>query len=157
KGRAAFTPEQQTRLMLDGDLPEAASAQLKEILQQSHCNLLPEQAIAPMILVQRARDGALAAALLDALKSGADGAVLIAGAGHVRRDLAVPRILESAKPASRTLAVAFIEVDEDIETAEDYDVLDYYDFVVFTPRADLTDHCAELAEQMKTKPPVRSD
>jgi uncharacterized iron-regulated protein len=157
KGRAALAPEQQARLMLDGDLPEAASARLKEILQQSHCNLLPEQAIAPMILVQRARDGALAAALLDALKSGADGAVLIAGAGHVRRDLAVPRILESAKPAPRTLAIAFIEVDEALVAATEYDVLENYDFVVFTPRADLTDHCAELAEQMKAKPPANSD
>jgi len=50
------------------------------------------------------------------------------------------------------LAVAFIEVDEKLMSAEDYDVLELYDFVIFTPRADLTDHCAGLAEQMKTKP-----
>jgi len=152
KGRAALASAEQARLSLDDDFPEQASARLKDILQQSHCNLLPEQAIEPMILVQRARDGALAAAMMEAGKAGGGDAVLIAGGGHVRRDLAVPRILGARLPGSRTLAVAFIEVDEKLMSAEDYDVLELYDFVIFTPRADLTDHCAGLAEQMKTKP-----
>jgi uncharacterized iron-regulated protein len=150
KGRAALASEELARLSLDDDFSEQASARLKDILQQSHCNLLPEQAIEPMIMVQRARDGALAAAMMDAGKAG--GAVLIAGAGHVRRDLAVPRILEARLPASRTLSVAFVEVDEALAEPQDYGMLEFYDFIVFTPRADLTDHCAELAEQMGKKP-----
>lgn len=151
QGRAALTGDQQERLAVQGELPAELATRLNGILQESHCNLLPEQAIGPMMLVQRARDGSLAAALSDAVRAGSDGALLIAGAGHVRRDLAVPRILEAKRPDDKILALAFVEVSESLTEARDYGMLDLYDFIVFTPRADLTDHCAELAEQMKGK------
>jgi len=152
KGRTALSPDQQERLSLSGDLSEPLNAEIREILKQSHCNLLPDPAIEPMLLVQRARDGALAAAMLAAVNGGADGAVLIAGAGHTRRDFAVPRILADRKAGSRIVSVAFVEVDPDMMSLEQYGVSNLYDFTVFTPRADLTDHCAELAERMKGRP-----
>ncbi len=157
KGSAALTGQQQTRLALRDNLPEALNVQIRQILKQSHCNLLPDPAIEPMLMVQRARDGAMAAAMLDADDKGADGAVLIAGAGHVRRDLAVPRILAASRPGSRITAVAFVEVDQDLTSPAQYGVMDLYDFVVFTPRADLTDHCSVLSEQLKNRPEPQAE
>jgi uncharacterized iron-regulated protein len=56
---------------------------------------------------QRARDAHIAAAMRDA---GGDGAVLIAGAGHARRDMGVPRLL----PDADVISLAFIEVRADM-------------------------------------------
>ena len=77
-----------TQTMEDLDLarplkPEAAEAEALEI-KQGHCNLLPAAAVEPMMKMQRALDASLAKATVSA--NAADGAVLIAGAGHVRND-----------------------------------------------------------------------
>jgi uncharacterized iron-regulated protein len=150
-GRAALDEAERNMLALGGELPAGLSDTLTGILKESHCNLLPEQAIPAMILVQRARDGAMAAAMKDAKASSSDGAFLVAGAGHVRRDLAAPRVLSQTAPDASVLVVTFIEVDEKITEMAGYGVAGLYDFVVFTPRSDLTDHCAELAERMKQR------
>ena len=68
--------------------PEREAALRRQIVV-SHCDALPEKMGPAMALAQRARDAALALAL-----AGAPGAAtLIAGNGHVRRDLAVPLYL----------------------------------------------------------------
>ncbi|HSM42997.1 MAG TPA: ChaN family lipoprotein [Afifellaceae bacterium] len=153
-GRSALGEAEQARLALGADLPAGLADTLTGILKESHCNLLPEQAIPAMILVQRARDGAMAAAMTEAKTRGADGAFLVAGAGHVRRDLAVPRVLSQSAPGASVLTVAFIEVDEKASGVAGYGTVGLYDFVVFTPRWELADHCAELAEQMKQRKPA---
>ena len=113
-----------------------------------------------MLIVQRARDGALAEAMLLAGEN--DGAVLIAGTGHVRRDWAVAALINNRRPEAEIVAVALVEIDESLIGFPDYDftagegpdgVNAPFDFVVFTPRADLTDRCAELAERFGKKPP----
>ncbi len=71
---------------------------LRDLIFEGHCRALPERLLPAMALAQRVRDATLAEALLD---SGADGAVLIAGNGHVRRDLAVPLYLARPLPAHR--------------------------------------------------------
>ncbi len=157
RGRAALPPDEQERLSLIGELPEKLNAEIREVLRRSHCDLLPDPAIEPMLLVQRARDGALAAAMLSADDAGADGVVLIAGAGHTRRDFAVPSILATRKPGAQILSVALAEVDPELKSPAQYGRLNLYDFTIFTPRADLTDHCAELAEQMKGKPQTKAE
>ncbi len=150
-GRSALGAAEQARLALGGDLPAGLTDTLTGILKESHCNLLPDQAIPAMILVQRARDGAMAAAMTEAKARGADGAFLVAGAGHVRRDLAVPRVLSQTAPGASVLTVALVEVDQEITDVAGYGGAGLYDFLVFTPRWDLTDHCAELEEQMKQR------
>ena len=69
--------------------PEVAEAEAREI-KEGHCNLLPADAVEPMITMQRVLDASLAKATVSA--NAADGAVLIAGAGHVRNDWALFRI-----------------------------------------------------------------
>ncbi len=144
-----------------GDLPEAmaaklrwsrvyspeVAAELKEELEVSHCGALPSAAVNAMAEVQRFWDAWIAASLRDAKAmsgSAADGAVLIAGSGHVRRDRAVPWHLEG-----QSLTLAFVEVVEGRETATDYPSFDpqLFDYVWFTPRVDENDPCEAFAKK----------
>ncbi len=170
-GAAALDPDLSKRYGLDRPLDPALETGLLAVLRESHCDLLPEAALKPMLTVQRARDGALADAMISA---GADeGAVLIAGTGHVRRDWAAAAVIAARAPQATIVSVALIEVDEAHSTFADYEFTSDgaandaappanppaypsanppFDYVVFTPRADLTDHCAELAERFGKKP-----
>lgn len=83
---------------------------LRKDIQDGHCGAMPEAMLPGMVQAQRARDAAMAQAMLDARKSGARRVVLIAGNGHVRRDVAVPVYLQAAGvPASDIDAVAYLE------------------------------------------------
>ncbi len=63
-----------------------------------------------MALAQRARDAAMAEAMLGAAKSGAERVILIAGNGHVDRGLGVPRyLLAAGVPAATIHAVGYLE------------------------------------------------
>ncbi|HEX7477472.1 MAG TPA: ChaN family lipoprotein, partial [Polyangiales bacterium] len=107
-----------------------------------------------MVLVQRARDAQLAERL-HARSVPGQGAVLIAGTGHVRNDRGVPAALQRAF-ATHSLTVGLIEVHGQWTTmpryAEEFDVAALpFDYVWFTPRASDEDHCAELRTQMAHK------
>ena len=77
-------------------------------------------------------DAVMAAALRE---HAARGVVLLAGNGHVRRDLGVPRWL-SAGDRARVFAVGFLEQGDPPERAE------LFDAVVHTARAVRDDPCA---------------
>jgi uncharacterized iron-regulated protein len=84
-------------------------AQLKAI-DEGHCGALPQAMHEPMARAQRARDATMARVMLAARESGAERVVLIAGNGHVDRELGVPRYLEAAGIApSRIRAVGYLE------------------------------------------------
>ena len=85
-------------------------------------------------------------ALASCVRQAAPGArvVLIAGNGHVRRDLGVPHDLAALDAAARVLSVAFLELDEGRPGTVDAP----YDAAWFTPRAERVDPCAGF------KPPV---
>jgi uncharacterized iron-regulated protein len=105
-------------------------AQEQEI-NHGHCNALPKAMWASMARAQFARDAALAH-LLE--RHAAGGAVLLAGNGHVRRDIGVPRWFDEIA-ASRTLVVGFVE-------AGGLDPLpSQFDKVVRTARAPRADPC----------------
>lgn len=70
-------------------------AQLKAI-DGGHCGALPAAMHEPMARAQRARDAMMASVMLAAREAGARRVVLIAGNGHVDRELGVPRYLEAA-------------------------------------------------------------
>lgn len=153
-GAAALEREHRTQLGLDRQLSAEMESGLLRELKISHCDLLPEAALKPMLTVQRARDGALAAAMIAAGQD--DGAILIAGNGHVRNDWAVPSVLLHLAPDANVISIGLIEVDKDLEGFADYTETSAdagllpelpYDFVIFSPRSELTDHCAELAER----------
>lgn len=73
-------------------LPADLLASQTEAVRSGHCNLLPERLLPGMARAQIARDIVMAEVLL---RAGRD-AVLLAGNGHVRRDLGVPRWLPAA-------------------------------------------------------------
>ena len=70
-----------------------------------HCGLLPTELLGGMARAQFARDAVMADTLR---RHAAQGVVLLAGNGHVRRDLGVPRWL-SDLPAERIWTVGFVE------------------------------------------------
>lgn len=90
---------------LDQPLPQPWLDNQRKMLAQSHCNALPADAIDPMVRAQAARD-VMFAKLMGQYASG--GAVLIAGNGHVRRDLGVYQWLP-ADLASRVKIAGYVE------------------------------------------------
>src|SRR2546429_67817 len=85
-----------------------------------------------------------------------DGAVLIAGAGHVRRDRGVPVHLARQAPDASIASVAFVEVDAAAVKPGDYakafgsDALPF-DYVWFTPKVDDADPCEKLKKATETE------
>ncbi len=123
-----------------------------EVLFDSHCRLMPKTALSPMLHVQRARDAILADNMV--LK-GADGAVLIAGNGHVRADRGAPLYLAKLAPGRSIATIAFREVEQG-ENSPGFYIGDSggkapFDFIWFTPRIDNRDHCAELKERFRKR------
>lgn len=140
--RAANLSRTEARQIVVGDvvpvLPAASVAQqaaLEDDVVLGHCGQRPEAVrLARTVLAQRARDARMAQ-VLDAV----DGpVVLIAGAGHVRSDRAVPRYL--AEPA-RVLSLALVETQGAAMTPSQYDLAGF-DLVWFTPPTPRPDFCA---------------
>lgn len=139
-------------LALETDLDDKAISEMERTIKEAHCNLLPARAITPMVNVQRARDARLAKAVLSADPN--DGAVLIAGSGHVRRDWAVANIIRQNAPDASTISVRFTEVTRDQKQLDDYSMkvsgmAAPFDFTYFTPRGDLKDHCDDMRKYMQ--------
>lgn len=139
----ALDPALVTRYGLDRPLPAAAGESLARELRLSHCGHAPDAMIAGMAAAQRARDARMAESLVTG--GTRDGAVLIAGAGHVRADRGVPAYLAAREPGRRVAGVAFLEVDAARATPQAYaDRFDGglpFDYVWFTPRMDDEDPC----------------
>jgi uncharacterized iron-regulated protein len=112
-------------------------AQLERDIVEGHCGHRPPGAMLQgMVEAQRARDAQMATALT---RAGGAGAVLIAGAGHARRDRGAPAYLDRGD-RERTLVIAFVEVEAGrLTSGKEYDGL--FDLVWFTPRAARDDPC----------------
>ena len=120
---------------------------IEAAVREGHCGKLPESVVPRMAAAQRARDAVIADALIARAPAGA---VLIAGNGHVRRDLGVPVQLAVRAPQRSALAVGIVEVIENATRAEDYVApaagdAPRFDFAVFTPRTARPDPCAGFA------------
>lgn len=96
--------------------PELRSAQQKEI-EAGHCGMLPEMMVAGMVDAQVARDIWMAKLVREQQPRDV---VLIAGNGHVRKDIGVAHWLNTQQPALTVRSEAFIEGDAG---AGDYDVV----------------------------------
>ncbi len=148
KGAAA---ERIEGLQLDRPLPEAEEEKLRSEIDAAHCGYAVEEMIDAMAFAQFARDAHMARELSSA---GADGAILIAGNGHVRNDRAVPFHLARFAPGRSVASLAFLEVLEGEEEAPAYAAsfdgeLLPFDYVWFTPRVDIRDACERFEEQLK--------
>lgn len=104
---------------------------VRDAIEDGHCGVLPQDRVAPMALVQRLRDAALAQAMLRAREPRV---VLIAGNGHVRNDLGVPHYLRAAGVAAQDIvALGFVE---------DGDATMPFDLRQVTPGVQRPDPCA---------------
>lgn len=117
----------------------ALDAELTRQIDEGHCGALPPKMMAPMALAQRARDAALASAMAQA--PAGTRVVLIAGNGHVRRDIGVPHYLTADAPASpggaRIASIGLLERAADGSIAVDGP----YDEAWFTSRMTRPDPC----------------
>lgn len=147
KGAAALQPDEVRRIGLDLPFSDAASQSLRQELVESHCGMMPEAMAAPMVTVQRARDGSLAAAMAAHAKTGA---FLVAGAGHVRDDRGAPAVLKQLVPGASIVTIGLRQTGESTALA-DYTGSEPYDFVILTPRANIDDPCAGLKERFSEK------
>ena len=161
RGKPSFGFAKRRRALgLHIPFPEALRQHSLEQLYQSHCELMPLEALEPLLNAQQSKDAVLAEHML---ASGVDdGSFLIAGAGHVRKDLAVPLFLARHQPGVRVASVAFLEVQDGVLGPTDYaagfsaPVLPF-DYVWFTPRADDQDHCAKLKKNWSPPKDTKTD
>lgn len=120
---------------LDDRLPRDARQAQQAAVRSGHCDLLPPGQIAPMTRIQIARDLTMAATLQAAAVPGKT-VVLLAGSGHVDRQLGVPRHLPAGFHA-RAIRLG----TEPREAAERFDAA--WPAVAAPER----DYCAELKRQ----------
>jgi len=157
-------PERRRRTLgLDSPLPSALRKSLRRELMASHCDMLPEAALAPMMQVQRLRDAVMADSLIAAMPEAEGPVVLIAGRGHVRADRGVPWYLRRRLPEAEILTVGLFEVADDLRDWRAYlpDVPEAapaaFDYLWFTPRVDDRDHCAEMEARIKAFGKARTE
>lgn len=153
-GAAALGKDRARRLGLDRPLEDRLARALDETVYEAHCRMMPASMTPRMRLVQRLRDAVMAEAMLTA--DTGDGAFLIAGAGHTRRDWAVGAVLAAKKSPGAVLALAMTPLSNDLPAVGDYTETAVagvapHDVIWFTPRQDITDHCAALKERMNKK------
>ena len=151
-GLSGLGPSLTTQLRLTEPSPEMRMAMTRDI-RESHCGQAPEAMLDRMVDIQWARDARMAASLARAGQR--DGAVLVAGVEHTRRDRGVPAHLARQAPAARVASVAFLEVDAATTKPPDYaarfagDALPF-DYVWFTPKVDDTDPCEKFKKSLET-------
>jgi uncharacterized iron-regulated protein len=149
-GLAALDPSMVRELRLDQPPPEPVFARMAADIRDAHCGYAPEEILKPMVDVQRARDSQMAESLMAA--DDPDGAILVAGAGHVRNDYGIPIYLRAKAPEKRVISIAFVEVDAPKTEPQSY-ALSYpnahlpFDYVWFTPRVDDEDPCEKFKSQ----------
>lgn len=132
--RAAMSDPQ-----FDNHLVAAALARQREAIRVGHCDMLPVEQLMPMVRVQLARDASMADTVVAAMVPGKT-VLMIAGGGHVLRDLGIPTHIPGNLRIRTVLAVAG---DMGIDAKTDADM------VWQTPALPPRDHCAELGKQLK--------
>jgi uncharacterized iron-regulated protein len=132
-------------------LPSAAEEQLRQEVRDSHCGHASEKMVRMMSRMQQDRDAHIARAVA-AAAARHDGAVLIAGNGHVRRDRGVPFHLQasaSVRP-DQVVTLAPLEVRHGQDDPAAYTGPGRpFDYIWFTLRVDNLDPCERFREQLR--------
>jgi uncharacterized iron-regulated protein len=152
-GLTGLGPALTTQLRLAEPSPETRTAMADEI-RAAHCGQVPEDMIARMVDIQWARDARMAASLAR-IGQPRDGAVLITGAGHARRDRGVPVHLARQAPGASIASVAFVEVEPAAVKPGDYAARFGatalpFDYVWFTPKIDEADPCEKFKQSLES-------
>lgn len=154
-GAQALGRDRVEALLLDDPLPRHLRTLLRQEIIESHCFQLPISMIDPLVNTMIARDAVMAEALMrGAAQPGRDGAVLIGGGGHARRDHGVPYQLGRLAPGEPTVSLGLVEVAEGESDPAAYGARFGieslpFDIVWFTPAADRDDPCETFADQLR--------
>ena len=151
-GLAALEPSVRRDLGLDRRLSDSMFATMAADIRNSHCGYASEESVKAMVDVQRARDAQMAQSLIAA--GDPDGAILVAGAGHVRNDYGIPVYLTAKAPGKQVVSIAFLEVDNQKREPHDYapPYLDRrlpFDYIWYTARVDDEDACEKFKSQLE--------
>lgn len=130
---------------------DAQARTLHDDIVESHCGQLPASVVPRLVVAQRIRDAAMAQALVD--DATADGALLIAGNGHVRADLGVPVYLHAPglpDANASSLSVGLVEATPEDERRADFPQAvagdrGAYDYLWITAPASGDDPCAAFS------------
>lgn len=134
-------PAELKPILAASPLDSVARAGIEQELIEGHCGKMPESMMPGMRAAQEVRDAAMTEALLAAGASGP--AWLIAGNGHVRIDMGVPRMLRNSAPGKRVLVVGLVEREAD-GTVPAAATSRLYQVIILTPKAQREDPCASL-------------
>lgn len=124
-------------LGFDARVPEDIRAEQAGEIAASHCGLIDADTAGRMVGAQVARDQFMARAIE---ANAARGAVLIAGNGHVRRDVGVPRWLGEATRA-RSVSIGLLEGSDANPPT--------FDVVFNTPAQSREDPCEAMRAPVK--------
>ncbi|HWJ18405.1 MAG TPA: ChaN family lipoprotein [Geobacterales bacterium] len=132
---AVFDPDTLVSLGLNEPIAlDWESAQEREI-EVGHCDQLPPSILPAMARAQFVRDAVMASAVK---ANAGHGLVLLAGNGHVRRDIGVPRWL-SPPLRSRVFSVGYLEKGNT-------SIARAFDAVVITAAASRSDPCLKFGK-----------
>ena len=134
---AVFDAASVKALGLDLPVPPGWQQAEEHEIDAGHCHALPPALWPRMARAQFARDAVMAQVLREHAQTGA---VLLAGNGHVRRDLGVPRRL--GRDSDRVFTVGYLENGDDATPASAFDA------VVRTEAAERSDPCARFEGQV---------
>ncbi len=156
-GIGSIEKSEQKVLALDKPLSVELNHALDQDIKESHCDLLPQTMVAPMVQVQRFRDAKLAMAVVNAgvrMKTGDRRVILIAGNGHVRNDRGVPWYLIRQQPKATISSVMLLEINSESQTFDELIVTNPQgqpaaDYFWFTPQAKRQDQCEKLRQRFK--------
>jgi len=142
-----FDARTRDELKLDA-LPADFRRKHEDAIAAGHCNLLRAEDLSSRARAQVARDIVMARAIRPYVDRGV---VLLAGNGHVRRDIGVPFWL-GADAVRDVLSIGVLERNDDTSPPEDVANFDAY---VITERAARADPCKELAQRLHSPAPPR--
>lgn len=135
-------------------IPDNVRQQVHSEIYRNHCELMPRNTLEPMVNVQLARDASMASAMHRYRTS--QGAVLIAGGFHVRKDLSVPLHLTARQPEASQAIVLLAEVQAGKNSPADYSNKEQADYLWLTPKQNDIDYCAQMRARMEQKAAKRS-
>jgi uncharacterized iron-regulated protein len=137
--KAVFSPQTIRTYKLDQINPRLLNNQ-KKAIQEGHCNMLPVQAIGPMVQGQIARDVWMASVVNNVQNQMV---LLIAGNGHVRKDAGVFQWLSTEKQA-RTQVFGYVE-------RADTNDASWFDQVYVVPEVAREDPCLVFTQKTGKK------
>lgn len=137
---AVFDAATRSEFRLDA-LPADFRRKHEDAIAIGHCNLLAADALPARARAQMARDIVMARSIRPHVERGV---VLLAGNGHVRRDIGVPFWLTADERRS-AVGIGVLERDDDSGPESPAQ----FDAYVITERAERADPCKDLAQQLR--------